>query len=73
LIVSNAQNGGQDEEHESVIYRWQGMDRFVPVHRLTTLANTDWEIFSDNGDTYFLYTNAKGKNSQILKAKYIQT
>lgn len=71
LLVSNAQNGGDERELRSTMYRWQGMDGFVPVHIMNTLPNSDWEVFTDNSDVYFIYTNAKGRNSQVLKAKFI--
>ncbi|XP_069107591.1 thrombospondin-type laminin G domain and EAR repeat-containing protein-like [Argopecten irradians] len=70
LLVSNAQNGGEERELKSTMYRWQGLDGFVPVHVMTTLPNSDWEVFTDGDDTYFIYTNAKGRNSQILKARF---
>jgi hypothetical protein len=63
-------NGGYDEEHLTTIYRWQGMDKFVPVHKMSTLPNTDWEIFHDGKDLYFIHANAKGRTSQVLKAKF---
>ncbi|CAG2237657.1 Thrombospondin-type laminin G domain and EAR repeat-containing protein [Mytilus edulis] len=50
LIVSNAQNGGNEEEQLTTIYRWQGMDKFVPVHKMSTLPNTDWEVFHEGND-----------------------
>ncbi|KAJ8320690.1 hypothetical protein KUTeg_002277 [Tegillarca granosa] len=71
LIQSNAQNGGNENQHFSYIYRWQGLDRFVPVHEMATLPNTDWEVFQDGQETYFVYSNPKGKVSQVMKATYI--
>ncbi|XP_071148872.1 thrombospondin-type laminin G domain and EAR repeat-containing protein-like [Mytilus edulis] len=73
LIVSNAQNGGNEEEQLTTIYRWQGMDKFVPVHKMSTLPNTDWEVFHEGNDLYFIYANAKGRTSQVLKARFYPT
>ncbi|XP_046377703.2 thrombospondin-type laminin G domain and EAR repeat-containing protein-like [Haliotis rufescens] len=70
LVVSNAQNGGEGEELASVVYRWQGLDRFVPVHRLKTLPSADWETFTQGEDIYLIYANAKESTSQIIKAKF---
>jgi len=70
LVVSNAQNGGNEREHLTVIYRLQGVDRFVPVHHMFLEASADWEVFQDGREVYFIYTNAKGKKSQVLKAKF---
>ena len=69
LLVSNAQNGGPEQEHYSVMYRWQGLDKFVKVHTMATEANSDWEVFEFDGNTYFISTNAKGRNSQVFKSK----
>jgi hypothetical protein len=41
------------------------MDKFVPVHKMSTLPNTDWEIFHDGKDLYFIHANAKGRTSTI--------
>ena len=69
--MSNAQNGGNAEEQLTTIYRWQGMDQFVPVHKMATLPNTDWEVFREGSNVYFIYSNAKGRTSQVLKAKFV--
>ncbi|ESP00777.1 hypothetical protein LOTGIDRAFT_140648 [Lottia gigantea] len=71
IIVSNAQNGGTFEQHTSIIYRWQGMDRFVPVHKMATPPTTDWEIFTQNKDVYLIYANANDNTSQVLKVKFL--
>ncbi|KAK6165532.1 hypothetical protein SNE40_022446 [Patella caerulea] len=71
LIVSNAQNGGSPDQHTSIIYRWQGMEKFVAVHRLITPATADWEIFTDKKDVYLIYANAKDTTSQVLKVKFV--
>ena len=71
LIVSNAQNGGFGDRLKSVIYRWQGVDRFVPVHRMVTLPNADFDVFVDHDDIYFVYANAKSPTSEVLKVKFV--
>ena len=69
-MVSNAQNGGTGEELTSVVYRWQGLDRFVPVHKLRTLPSADWEVFTENNDVYLIYANAKDTTSHVVKVKF---
>ncbi|KAK3083162.1 hypothetical protein FSP39_015455 [Pinctada imbricata] len=70
LVVSNAQNSNIEQDLQTAIYRWQGADKFVLVHEMFTLPNSDWEIFEEDGDVYFLYSNAKGRTSQIYKAVF---
>lgn len=70
IVVSNAQYAEDEENHNSLIYRWQGMDKFVLVHKMATLPSADWEVFQDGDDMYMIYANPKGKISQVLKMKY---
>ena len=74
LIVSNAQqndkqDGGDPSNTSSVIYRWQGVEKFVPVHYLDTLPSADWECFHVSGDIFIVYANAKGTISQVFQLK----
>lgn len=71
LVISNAQNTEDSREHDSVIYRWQGVDQFVPVHRMKLLPTADFEAFKIGQDIFLLYANPKSNVSQILKAKFI--
>lgn len=70
LIVSNAQNRALEGDHLTSIYKWRGVEKFVRVHQMDVLPNTDWEVFTDKRDVYFVYSNAKGKTSQVLKAVF---
>ncbi|KAL3856017.1 hypothetical protein ACJMK2_015214, partial [Sinanodonta woodiana] len=70
LVVSNAQNGGTELERQSTMYRLQGVDRFVPVHNMALRPSSDWEMFQDDDEYYFVYSNAKSTMSQVLKAKF---
>ena len=96
LIVSNAQNGDDDNPStstslnpntisnnpdpynlarkartHSVVYRWQGVEKFVPVHYLDTFPSADWETFSVDGNTYLVYANAKNNISQMYRVKVV--
>ncbi|KAL8587413.1 hypothetical protein ACOMHN_062146 [Nucella lapillus] len=71
LLVSNAQNGGSGDRLKSVVYRWQGMDGFVPVHYLATLPNADFDVFTDHDDVFLVYAGAKSSVSEVLKVKFV--
>ena len=55
----------------SILYRWQGVEKFVPVHYLDTFPSADWEVFNMDGDIYLVYANAKNNISQMFKVKYV--
>ncbi|CAL1529442.1 unnamed protein product [Lymnaea stagnalis] len=57
LMVSNAENSGTGEQLLSVMYRWHGLDKFVPVHYLHTGPNVDIEVFTDRSNVYAIYAN----------------
>ncbi|XP_013394951.1 thrombospondin-type laminin G domain and EAR repeat-containing protein [Lingula anatina] len=68
LIASNAQH--DSDTSASVVYRWQGVEKFVPVHHLTdSVPCTDWESFTEKDVTYLINANAKSTLSQVLKVK----
>ncbi|XP_066543506.1 thrombospondin-type laminin G domain and EAR repeat-containing protein isoform X2 [Amia ocellicauda] len=68
LIVANSFNG-KSFSVDSVIYRWQGYEGFVPVHRLPTFGCADWEHFSSTEGSYLIYSSAKEPRSKVLKMK----
>jgi len=56
----------------SAIYRWQGAEKFVLVHRLNTPPATDWETFTTRtGDVYLVCANAVAGVSQLFKVKMV--
>jgi hypothetical protein len=75
--VSNAQQDGalgygpHLASTRSAIYRWQGVEKFVPVHYLDSLPSADWEVFVDEGTTYLVYANANDNISQVYKVKLV--
>lgn len=71
LIVSNAQNGGEGQQLLSMVYRWQGVERFVPVHAMATLPNADLDAFSDGDNVYVVSASAKSATSQLLRVKFV--
>lgn len=68
LVVANSYNG-DSYSLNSVLYRWQGYEGFVPVHWLPTIGCSDWEFFSVNGESYLIYSSAKVPLSKVFKLK----
>ena len=65
LIVSNS---GPDDNDEitSVVYQYQGLEQFVPVHSIKLHGAASWELYSD-GDEQFLAcaSNLSGETKVI--------
>uniref|UniRef100_A0A3Q3W5M0 Thrombospondin-like N-terminal domain-containing protein n=1 Tax=Mola mola TaxID=94237 RepID=A0A3Q3W5M0_MOLML len=68
LVVANSFNG-ESYSLNSIIYRWQGYEGFVPVHWLPTIGCSDWEFFSSKGESYLIYSSAKLPISKVFKLK----
>ncbi|XP_067099766.1 thrombospondin-type laminin G domain and EAR repeat-containing protein-like [Osmerus mordax] len=68
LVVANSFDG-QSYSLNSVLYRWQGYEGFVPVHRLPTIGCSDWEFFNFEGESYLIYSSAKAPLSKVFKLK----
>nr|XP_015825245.2 thrombospondin-type laminin G domain and EAR repeat-containing protein isoform X1 [Nothobranchius furzeri] len=68
LVVANSYNG-ESYSLNSILYRWQGYEGFVPVHWLPTIGCSDWEFFSSNGESYLIYSSAKEPLSKVFKLK----
>ncbi|XP_026194798.1 thrombospondin-type laminin G domain and EAR repeat-containing protein-like isoform X2 [Anabas testudineus] len=68
LVVANSFNG-ESYSLNSILYRWQGYEGFVPVHWLPTIGCSDWEFFSSQGESYLIYSSAKVPLSKVFKLK----
>ncbi|XP_058471470.1 thrombospondin-type laminin G domain and EAR repeat-containing protein-like [Solea solea] len=68
LIVANSFNG-ESYSLNSILYRWQGYEGFVPIHWLPTIGCSDWEFFSSKGESYLIYSSAKASLSKVFKLK----
>ncbi|CAK6978604.1 thrombospondin-type laminin G domain and EAR repeat-containing protein-like [Scomber scombrus] len=68
LVVANSFNG-ESYSLNSILYRWQGYEGFVPVHWLPTIGCSDWEFFSSKGESYLIYSSAKASLSKVFKLK----
>ena len=79
LLQTNSQNGDVTSDDvtlskdlsrsRSVLFRWQGVDGFVPVHYMLTQHAADWEVFYINGETFIVYANAVHTVSKVFRAK----
>ncbi|XP_077476406.1 thrombospondin-type laminin G domain and EAR repeat-containing protein isoform X1 [Stigmatopora argus] len=68
LVVANSFNG-ESYSLNSVLYRWQGYEGFIPVHYLPTIGCSDWEFFSAGRDSYLIYSSAKVPLAKVFKLK----
>jgi len=56
----------------SVVYRWQGVEKFVPVHGIDCPAATDWETFTTTrGEVFLVCANGAAGVSQLFKVKMV--
>ncbi|XP_072300245.1 thrombospondin-type laminin G domain and EAR repeat-containing protein-like [Eucyclogobius newberryi] len=68
LVVGNSHDGSSYSLN-SVIYRWQGYEGFVPVHILPTLGCRDWEHFSTTDGSFLVYSSATSTLSKVFRLK----
>nr|XP_055070193.1 thrombospondin-type laminin G domain and EAR repeat-containing protein [Misgurnus anguillicaudatus] len=68
LVVANSYDG-VSYSLNSVIYRWQGYEGFVPVHWLPTIGCSDWEFFTSAEGSYLVYSSAKAPLSKVFKLR----
>ncbi|KAJ8255330.1 hypothetical protein GJAV_G00203650 [Gymnothorax javanicus] len=68
LVVANSFDG-TSHSLNSVIYRWQGYEGFVPVHRLPTTGCIDWEFFTSTEGSYLMYSSATQPLSKVFRLK----
>uniref|UniRef100_A0AAY5F0G5 Thrombospondin-type laminin G domain and EAR repeats a n=1 Tax=Electrophorus electricus TaxID=8005 RepID=A0AAY5F0G5_ELEEL len=68
LVVANSYDGSSYSLN-SVIYRWQGYEGFVPAHWLPTIGCSDWEFFTCAEGSYLMYSSAKTSLSKVFKLR----
>ncbi|XP_028809761.1 thrombospondin-type laminin G domain and EAR repeat-containing protein isoform X2 [Denticeps clupeoides] len=68
LVVANSYNG-LSYSLNSVIYRWQGYEGFVPIHWLPTIGCSDWEFFSTMEGSFLMYSSARQSFTKVFKLK----
>nr|XP_060624006.1 thrombospondin-type laminin G domain and EAR repeat-containing protein [Anolis sagrei ordinatus] len=68
LVVANSFDGVTYSVN-SIIYRWQGYEGFVAVHRLPTFGCRDWEAFNTTTGSYLMYSSAREPLCKVLKLK----
>uniref|UniRef100_UPI0037E8870F thrombospondin-type laminin G domain and EAR repeat-containing protein-like n=1 Tax=Semicossyphus pulcher TaxID=241346 RepID=UPI0037E8870F len=68
LVVANSHDGSSYSLN-SVVYRWQGYEGFVPVHSLPTFGCRDWEHFSTEEGSFLVYSSATSRLSKVFKLR----
>ncbi|KAL1021958.1 hypothetical protein UPYG_G00020410 [Umbra pygmaea] len=68
LIVANSFDG-ESHSLNSIIYRWQGYEGFVPIHQLPTIGSSDWEFFTSGEESYLMYSSATSSLSKVFRLK----
>uniref|UniRef100_A0A8C2ZLX7 Thrombospondin type laminin G domain and EAR repeats n=1 Tax=Cyclopterus lumpus TaxID=8103 RepID=A0A8C2ZLX7_CYCLU len=68
LVVANSHDGSSYSLN-SVVYRWQGYEGFVPVHSLPTFGCRDWEHFSTDEGSFLVYSSATSRLSKVFKLR----
>ncbi|KAK5860563.1 hypothetical protein PBY51_022027 [Eleginops maclovinus] len=68
LVVANSHDGSSYSLN-SVLYRWQGYEGFVPVHSLPTFGCRDWEHFSTDEGSFLVYSSATSRLSKVFKLR----
>jgi len=66
LIVSNS---GPDESDEitSVVYQYQGLEQFVPVHTINLHGAASWELYSDGDEQYLTCASNLSGETKVIK------
>ncbi|XP_038575910.1 thrombospondin-type laminin G domain and EAR repeat-containing protein-like [Micropterus salmoides] len=68
LVVANSHDGSSYSLN-SVVYRWQGYEGFVPVHSLPTFGCRDWEHFSTDEGSFLVYSSATSRLSKVFRLR----
>ncbi|KAL6100327.1 tspear [Pungitius sinensis] len=68
LVVANSHDGSSYSLN-SVVYRWQGYEGFIPVHSLPTFGCRDWEYFSIDEGSFLVYSSATSRLSKVFKLR----
>ncbi|XP_042351260.1 LOW QUALITY PROTEIN: thrombospondin-type laminin G domain and EAR repeat-containing protein-like [Plectropomus leopardus] len=68
LVVANSHDGSSYSLN-SVVYRWQGYEGFVPVHSLPTFGCRDWEHFSTAEGSFLVYSSATSRLSKVFRLR----
>uniref|UniRef100_A0A3P9M7I4 Thrombospondin type laminin G domain and EAR repeats n=1 Tax=Oryzias latipes TaxID=8090 RepID=A0A3P9M7I4_ORYLA len=68
LVVANSHDGSSYSLN-SIIYRWQGYEGFVPVHSLPTFGCRDWEHFRTDEGSFLVYSSATSRLSKVFRLR----
>ena len=65
LIVSNSNS--DDKGTTSVVYHYQGLEQFVPVHTITMKGAVSWEHYTQDNEQYLTCASSVQGNSKVIK------
>ena len=67
LIVSNSNPRGNDKETTSVVYQYQGLEQFVPVHSIKMKGAVSWEHYTQDNEQYLTCASSVQGDSKVIK------
>lgn len=67
LIVSNSNAKGEDKDIASVVYQYQGLEQFVPVHTIKMQGAVSWEHYSKDNEQYLTCASSAQGESKVVK------
>lgn len=67
LIVSNSNANGNNKGTTSVVYKYQGLEQFVPVHTIKMKGAVSWEHYSQGNKQYLTSASSITGDSKVIK------
>lgn len=67
LIVSNSNAQGDNKQTTSVVYKYQGLEQFVPVHTIKMEGAVSWEHYSQDNEQYLTCASIIQGDSKVIK------
>lgn len=66
LIVSNS-NVKSDKQTTSIVYKYQGLEQFVPIHTIRMQGAVSWEHYSQDNEQYLTCASSTQGDSKVVK------
>jgi len=67
LFLVCASSSDSKKELDNVVYRYQGVEGFVPVHRIKTPPSSDWTKFESRDNRHFLISSSLSSSDRESK------
>ena len=67
LIVSNSNARHNDKETTSVVYQYQGLEQFLPVHSIKMKGAVSWEHYTQDNEQYLTCASSVQGDSKVIK------